>query len=806
MRKEETVADADSLEESTPTKLSSGAAARRRWARFHLFAFVAAGLAWCCDEHAFAFFDRWYNGPKPPNGELHQLILSSAMFGQGLGMVLSVALVWLLDPKKHRAAAVIIVLAVAGLASSTGKMLVGRERPLESKGASVFHGPWKGPISSRQQSMPSGHTTTAAALAVVLVHFYPGLRGVMIALVAGVGINRIVTVAHYPSDVVVGAWLGTCVAAAMVGRSWLNAWSIQLAWRMRELIESLAAFGAVVRLNARHWLRLVLASPWLPTLAGLFLFWAGNAVTPLWDRDEPRFATAAREMLERNDWVVPTFNGDLRPDKPILVYWLMMVSYSIFGIGTFAARFFSGIAGASAVFATALLGRSMFDRRVGVTAAWIVALSPMVVVESKICTADGVLFGFLTWCTYFLWRMASGVGGKWTSIAFWLLLALACLTKGPVAVGVIGGTALVYSLVTWDFRWIAGLGFRRGLIILLLVLGPWCWAVQDSTNGEFMAVALGKHVVERSTSALENHRGFPGYYVVSLFMLMMPWAWALPWAMHRHGRRFIEDPRLAFLLGWLVGPLLMFEAVRTKLVHYYLPAYPAAALVLASAWVGRFASSPLGATTIRPWLGWATTGSGVVVSATVVVAGCIMFPQELAVPGAIAIGLLGVALACSGALMSWRMPRPAFRTMVIGVWAALAVAVVEFLPALGTSRPIFEIAQRLHARRHETIAFWNYRDPSIIFNLGGGVYPVVDPLRGEAPLLDCRALASSKPFLCPLTPELLADMSGDPALRIEIVESVSKWDGGTLRHRTVHLVRVALADPAVASGPTPTKK
>jgi 4-amino-4-deoxy-L-arabinose transferase-like glycosyltransferase/membrane-associated phospholipid phosphatase len=806
VRKDETGSDADSLDEPTPARASPSASARRRWTWFHLLCFAAAGLAWCLDEYAFHFFNNWYNGPKPPNGELHQLILSSAMFGQGLGMVLSVVLVWMLDPKKHRAAVVAIVLAASGLASSTGKMVVGRERPLESKGASVFHGPWKGPISSRQQSMPSGHTTTAAALAVVLAHYYPSLRGLMILLTAGVGINRVVTVAHYPSDVVVGAWLGTCVAAIMIGRSWLTAWSMQLALRMRALAESLAVFGVAVRLNARGWGRRVLGSPWLPTLAGLFLFWAGNGATPLWDRDEPRFATAAREMLERNDWIVPTFNGDLRPDKPILVYWLMMISYSIFGVGTFAARFFSGVAGASAVFATSLLGRSMFDRRVGLTAAWIVALSPMVVVESKICTADGVLFGFLTWGTYFLWRMANGVGGRWTSIAFWLMLALACLTKGPVAVGVIGGTALVFSLVTRDFSWIAGLGFRRGLIILAVVLGPWCWAVQDSTNGEFMAVALGKHVVERSTTSLENHRGFPGYYVVSLFLLMMPWGWALPWAVHQHGRRLLEDRRLAFLLAWLVGPLVMFEAVRTKLVHYYLPAYPAAALVLASAWVGRFAGAPLGASTIRPWLGWTTAISGVVLSSVVVVAGCIFFPQELAIPGALCIGLLGMALASSGVLLSSRMPRPAFRAMVVGVWASLAIAVVEFLPALGKSRPIYEIAQRLQARKRENIAFWNYRDPSIIFNLGGGVYPVVDPLRGKAPLLDSRALASSKPFLCPMTPELLADMSGDLALRTEIVESVSRWDGATLRDRTVHLVRVSLADPAVATRPTSTKK
>src|SRR5690606_4455463 len=40
----------------------------------------------------------------------------------------------------------------------------------------------------------------------------------------------------------------------------------------------------------------------------------------LWDRDEPRNAGCAREMLERGDWIVPTFNGELRPHKPVLLY------------------------------------------------------------------------------------------------------------------------------------------------------------------------------------------------------------------------------------------------------------------------------------------------------------------------------------------------------------------------------------------------------------------------------------------------------------------------------------------------------
>ena len=50
-------------------------------------------------------------------------------------------------------------------------------------------------------------------------------------------------------------------------------------------------------------------------LGALFLLPGLNSI-PLFDRDEPRFATAARTMLETGDYIVPKFNGNLRPDKP----------------------------------------------------------------------------------------------------------------------------------------------------------------------------------------------------------------------------------------------------------------------------------------------------------------------------------------------------------------------------------------------------------------------------------------------------------------------------------------------------------
>ncbi len=55
----------------------------------------------------------------------------------------------------------------------------------------------------------------------------------------------------------------------------------------------------------------------------LLCFFLRLGDSKLWDRDEPRNARCAAEMLERGDWVVPTFNDELRTHKPILTYWLI---------------------------------------------------------------------------------------------------------------------------------------------------------------------------------------------------------------------------------------------------------------------------------------------------------------------------------------------------------------------------------------------------------------------------------------------------------------------------------------------------
>src|SRR5437762_6865797 len=174
---------------------------------------------------------------------------------------------------------------------------------------------------------------------------------------------------------------------------------------------------------------------------------AGTWSLPLIDRDEPRFAEASREMIQRGDYIVPYFNGQLRLDKPPLAYWAQVVSFKIFGENDFAARFPSAIAAALVALSIFGWGRRIADERVAWWAAIIFSLSLQTFLHAKAAVADMWLVLFVTiahWAGYELLH-----GGKRPTLnaqrptsnsadlrwwfTFYVALALGFLAKGPIA-------------------------------------------------------------------------------------------------------------------------------------------------------------------------------------------------------------------------------------------------------------------------------------------------------------------------------------------------------------------------------------
>ncbi|MCL2347645.1 MAG: glycosyltransferase family 39 protein, partial [Planctomycetaceae bacterium] len=97
----------------------------------------------------------------------------------------------------------------------------------------------------------------------------------------------------------------------------------------------------------------------LVALCGLlFLPFLGNPV--LFDFDEAYFASIAKEMYEKGDWIVPTINDSSLGDKPILIFWGMLASFSVFGVSEFSVRFPTVCWNIGAILLTYHLARRLF--------------------------------------------------------------------------------------------------------------------------------------------------------------------------------------------------------------------------------------------------------------------------------------------------------------------------------------------------------------------------------------------------------------------------------------------------------------
>jgi 4-amino-4-deoxy-L-arabinose transferase-like glycosyltransferase len=347
---------------------------------------------------------------------------------------------------------------------------------------------------------------------------------------------------------------------------------------------------------------------------------AGTWNLPLIDRDEPRFAEASREMIERGDYVVPHFNNQLRLDKPPFTYWAQVASFTIFGENDFAARFPSAFAATLIAFSILGWGSRIGKERVGLCAAIIFTLSLQTFLHAKAAVADMWLVLFVTlahWAGYELIQRPTSdaenipektaqdrtlnseashqtsniqhpISRRWWLI-FYVALAFAFLAKGPI-----GWTPLLTVgstiLFSRDLHLAHGFKFVRGTLLMLAIVAIWGIPALIRTHGEFLIVGIGRHVIGRSFGAMEGHGAnslgaylaLLPFYFVTVFASFFPWSIKLPWLTRNLWQK--RDNIDNYLLAGTAAIFIIFTLIKTKLPHYTLPAFPLLSLLLARYW------------------------------------------------------------------------------------------------------------------------------------------------------------------------------------------------------------------------------
>ncbi len=322
--------------------------------------------------------------------------------------------------------------------------------------------------------------------------------------------------------------------------------------------------------------------------------------TGLFDETPPLFAAASRAMAATNDWLTPRVNGLPRFDKPPLVYWLMGFFYSLPGqmiwdpLGTWSARLPSAL---STILMMLFLGDTVmrwptkevnFPRRTAVVTSLAFALSPLVVIWSRIAVSDALLCSTLGISMILIWRSyVNPIEKRW--VFGWIILGLAILTKGPIALAISIFSFLIFGIVQRDYYlFLNRIKPVKGILVSLLVSTPWYFLELMKEGQAFWDSFFGYHNFQRLTSVVNSHYEPWWFFGLILIIASLPFTpflivgiWNFLNSLIKVNNKTLPENSLFNFAGsWLISILLLFTFAATKLPSYWLPATPAAAIII----------------------------------------------------------------------------------------------------------------------------------------------------------------------------------------------------------------------------------
>jgi 4-amino-4-deoxy-L-arabinose transferase-like glycosyltransferase len=447
--------------------------------------------------------------------------------------------------------------------------------------------------------------------------------------------------------------------------------------------------------------------------------------------DEAREAGIVQAIVA-GDWLLPRFNAETLPDKPLLFHWLAALPCAAAGFSEVAVRAPSAIAGAALVGWTARFGTALFGRPTGPVAALLVATTPALFVRARVARPDVVLVLLLALALAraFHWWSDGRRGDATAALA---LLGAATLAKGPVAPALFATTLLGFLAWQRDLGRLPRLLTPAGLALFgVLGLGWYAVAlagwgdlfVREHLAGRYVGNLLG----DLPAGGPYSHRAAGWhliFYVQRLPAITVPWsafaALALWQAWHHSGP---PDPRLRFLVCWAMAPVVVFTPAAVKLRYYLLPAIPAVALLAAPAVVALWrASRPAGAP--RPAALLAAAG-GLLVGALSWAAAADLLPLAptdratiavvlARIPGAgsaVAVAsVLGLGTAALLYVTARRTWKPLLCAVVAGSVASMVLAVPVLEQAVSRRDSLRDFARGVAARHPAPAPLAFYEEP-----------------------------------------------------------------------------------------------
>ena len=341
------------------------------------------------------------------------------------------------------------------------------------------------------------------------------------------------------------------------------------------------------------------------------IYMAGLSRPALLDDADTVHAEAAREMLQRHDWVTLYVNGIRYLEKAPLMYWGVATSYTLFGISEWSTRFPLMLVVLAMILSTYGLGRWALGSEGGFDSALVLATALGPFLFTRFLIPD-VAVGLWLTLTFWLFlvsleqqKLEQAKPARWTCWGLAAVCALNVLTKGLIGLVFPAGAIGLYLLLTGNLRHLLKLRLFSSALVFLAIAAPWhiLAALRNPAEGHVRGF-LWFYFVNEHILRFLNKRVPRDYDTVPLLLFwallvlwLIPWTAFLPQSLQDVPRRWREfhaqmsRRQRAYLLFFLWNVVIVgFFSLSTRQEYYTIPAIPGMAL-LVGGWLQRESAS-----------------------------------------------------------------------------------------------------------------------------------------------------------------------------------------------------------------------